>query len=134
MRDDIYYWKCDSPAGTEEKRRSYFKEKYDRADLPDAVRKACRLALGAAPAEVAPVRADGNHLAFVVTCDGQRYFLRADGAWLVPWAWAAGAIHEMKRNRGGTKGQRHRGTKEAGHAGLRSSVPLSLCPSVPRRA
>ena len=49
MRNDIYYWKCDSPHTAQEKRKSFFKDKYDRADLTEAVMTACRSAFGGDP-------------------------------------------------------------------------------------
>lgn len=78
MRQNIYYWKCDCPQTLEERRRSYFKEKYDRPGLADAVGAACRDALGETPRAVEPVRADGNHYAFIITCSDGQYFFRAD--------------------------------------------------------
>ncbi len=78
MRNDIYYWKCDSPHTAQEKRESFFKEKYDRADLGDVVKNACRGVFGETPQEVVPLRADGNHIAFIITHAGRKYFFRAD--------------------------------------------------------
>ena len=78
MRNNIYYWKCDSPHTAQEKCNSFFKDKYDRADLADAVRTACRVAFGGDPVEATPLRVDGNHIAFRVAHGGQKYFFRAD--------------------------------------------------------
>ena len=78
MRNNIYYWKCDSPHSAQEKRNSFFKDKYDRADLADAVRTASRSAFRGDPVEASPLRVDGNHFAFLVTHGGQKYFFRAD--------------------------------------------------------
>jgi aminoglycoside phosphotransferase (APT) family kinase protein len=78
MRETIYYWKCDSPHSLEQKRQSYFKEKYDRPELAGLVRRACGELLGSPVLEVAPLRADGNHIAFIVTHGERRYFFRAD--------------------------------------------------------
>ncbi len=78
MRTAIYYWKCDNPQSVAEKRRSYFKEKYERRELPEMVGAAFRAVFGAAPESVEPLRADGNHIAFVVTLGQKRYFFRAD--------------------------------------------------------
>ena len=78
MRENIYYWKCDSPHSVTEKRQRYFKEKYDSADLAEGVRRACQGVFGAAPQEIAPLRVDGNHTAFIVTHQDKKYFFRAD--------------------------------------------------------
>lgn len=78
MRTDIYYWKCDCPGSLSQKQASYFKEKYDRTDLADTVRRACRACLGSEPDDLEPLRADGNHIAFTFTRSGRKYFFRAD--------------------------------------------------------
>ncbi len=78
MRTAIYYWKCDNPQSVAEKRRSYFKEKYERRELPEMVGAAVRAATGKSPETIVPLRADGNHLAFIVTLGQDRYFFRAD--------------------------------------------------------
>jgi aminoglycoside phosphotransferase (APT) family kinase protein len=78
MRDNIYYWKCDSPHSLETKRRTFFKDKYDREGLEETVREACERAFGGAVQDVKPLRVDGNHLAFTVCHADQEYFFRAD--------------------------------------------------------
>ena len=78
MRESIYYWKCDSPHSVAEKKQTYFKEKYDRGGLGEAVSQACKNFFGSSPQEVAPLRVDGNHTAFIVTHAGQKFFFRAD--------------------------------------------------------
>lgn len=78
MRDNIYYWKCDSPHSLEQKRKSYFKEKYDRPGLASIVQRACHEVLGDPIPSVSPLRADGNHVAFIVTHGERSYFFRSD--------------------------------------------------------
>lgn len=78
MRENIYYWKCDSPASDEHKRLTYFKDKYERPGLEDMVRVACREAMGNEPEGLVPLRADGNHIAFFVRYGAREYLFRAD--------------------------------------------------------
>ena len=78
MRENIYYWKCDSPNSTDAKKRSYFKEKYDREGLDETVHEACSRFFGGAVRSVEPLRVDGNHTAFIVGHEDRQYFFRAD--------------------------------------------------------
>jgi len=78
MRDQIYYWKCDSPSSTDAKKRSYFKEKYDQAGLAEAVLAACRRLFGDAVLGADPLRVDGNHTAFRIRLPDRACFFRAD--------------------------------------------------------
>ncbi len=79
LRNNVYYWKCDSPHSTEEKKKLYFKEKYNNSDMEDLVRSACTDHLGSSPLEIKAADCDGNHFAYIVTYPGRNYFFRADG-------------------------------------------------------
>lgn len=78
MRHNIYYWKCDNPLTSAQKKRVYFKDKYQRRDLTDTVAAACRRVFGSPSTRVEPMHVDGNHAAFVVRHGGRDYFFRAD--------------------------------------------------------
>jgi aminoglycoside phosphotransferase (APT) family kinase protein len=79
LRNNIYYWKCDSPLSIEEKKKSYFKEKYSGSDIEDVVKRACTEHLGKPPKEISAAGCDGNHFAYIVTYPDRKYFFRADG-------------------------------------------------------
>ncbi len=78
LRTSIYYWKCDNPQSDTEKRQSYFKEKYERSDLPQMVEAAFVSVFNKTPESIEPLRADGNHIAYIVSLGGTQFFFRAD--------------------------------------------------------
>lgn len=78
LRDNIYYWKCDSPLSIEEKKKSFFKEKYDGMAIEDVVRRACADHFGKSPSDIKSAGCDGNHFAYIVTYPDCKYFFRAD--------------------------------------------------------
>lgn len=78
MRDNIYYWKCDSPTSTDEKKQSYFKEKYDRKEITETVTAACVDIFGSDGLAVEPLRADGNHITYIISHNNRKYLFRAD--------------------------------------------------------
>lgn len=78
LRNNIYYWKCDSPLSIEEKRKSYFKEKYNGSDIKNVVRAACTEHFGIMPSDIKAAGCDGNHFAYIVNYPDRNYFFRAD--------------------------------------------------------
>ena len=78
MRNNIFYWKCDSPVSTEEKKRSYFIKKYDSAELQSAARKIAEQFAGVLPEDFLPLRAAGNHLTYHFHFQTRHYLLRLD--------------------------------------------------------
>ena len=79
MRENIYYWKCDSPLGAADARQLFFKEKYAKIDLAPLVNEAFAAWRGEKPLKIVPAGCDGNHFAYIVTLsDGSRFFFRGD--------------------------------------------------------
>jgi hypothetical protein len=93
LRNNMYYWKCDSPHSTEEKKKLYFKEKYNNSDMEDIVRSACTDHVGSSPSEIKAAGCDGNHFAYIVTYPVRNYFFRADGGSGVLKIWPACQYH-----------------------------------------
>lgn len=79
MRENIYYWKCDSPLGADGSKKFFFKEKYAQVDLSDLITGAVMAWRGEKPAKITPAGCDGNHFAYIITLfNGSRFFFRAD--------------------------------------------------------
>ncbi len=79
MRDNIYYWKCDSPLTPEEKRKLFFQDKYTSERFLHLATRCVELWRGQTPARITGANCDGNHFAFIVTLtSGEKVFLRGD--------------------------------------------------------
>lgn len=79
MRENIYYWKCDSPISVNKKKNLYFKDKYAYDNISDKVAEACARALYISVEKAVPLEVDGNHFAFIIEdVEGNKYFFRAD--------------------------------------------------------
>ncbi len=79
MREDIYYWKCDSPISREDKRKLFFKDKYASESFKLLAESCVKLWRSEAPASIAGAGCDGNHFAFEITLkSGEKAFLRGD--------------------------------------------------------
>ena len=76
MRENIYYWKCDSPLENSEKRG--YNDKYEHADISERVIEVCSDVFGSPPAKVATSGSEGNHYGYIVDYPERRYFFRAD--------------------------------------------------------
>jgi len=79
MRHGIYYWKCDSPATLEAKRKQFSKDKYASAEFQVLARQCVEAWCGEAPQSLTGAGCDGNHFAFrVERSRGEAVFLRGD--------------------------------------------------------
>jgi len=79
MRENIYYWKCDSSLPPEEKRKLFFKDKYSSESFLRLANRCVELWQGEPPASITGADCDGNHFAFIVTLrSGTKVFLRGD--------------------------------------------------------
>jgi aminoglycoside phosphotransferase (APT) family kinase protein len=76
-RERAFYWKCDCDLSHEEKRRSYFADKYDGRTIA-AARAAAEAFAGSDAIDFAHLAVDGNHFAYRFRHDGKDYFLRTD--------------------------------------------------------
>lgn len=76
MRENIYYWKCDSPLDSESKKN--YNSKYELADISSEVERVCVDVFGEKPQKVASSGSAGNHYGYIVTYPNRDYFFRAD--------------------------------------------------------
>ena len=76
MREDIYYWKCDSPLSEEQKKT--YNNKYVQADITDLVYQIAKDFFGKSPLKVKSTGSQGNHYAYIIKYDKKNVFFRAD--------------------------------------------------------
>jgi len=78
MRTDIFYWKCDSEISPEEKKKSFFTEKYNCQKLNECAFRIAERFSGKKMRSFSPFRADGNHLTYSFEGAGKTCLLRLD--------------------------------------------------------
>lgn len=76
MRDNIYYWKCDSPVPQDEKKN--YNDKYSSADISGLINDICKDNLGESPLSVTSTGSAGNHYAYIIEYSDKKIFFRAD--------------------------------------------------------
>ncbi|OQA82601.1 MAG: Phosphotransferase enzyme family protein [Lentisphaerae bacterium ADurb.Bin242] len=77
MRNNVFYWKCDSPIPSQEKIAHFFNNKYT-PEVREAVGGALHDFLGHSPESLVILKSDGNHLVAKFSDKGTDYFFRAD--------------------------------------------------------
>ncbi len=128
MRTDIYYWKCDNHSTSEEKKLSYFKDKYERDGLSGAVARACEKIWGKGEIRAEPLQVDGNHFAFIVTGNGGKFFFRADdGGGDDEYMLAESALMELAAEAGVPVPRLFSTDVSRSHCPLRFQI-MELCP------
>lgn len=78
MRNNIFYWKCDSGLSPEAKKRIYFQEKYDSPKWNASAQLIAEYFSNGSLVSFQPLRADGNHLTYQFSSAGKTYLLRID--------------------------------------------------------
>ncbi len=76
MRNDIYYWKCDSPTPVEQKR--LYNDKYAAADIAALVSDIAQAEFGKAPVSVEAAGGQGNHYTYLLRYPDRTLFFRSD--------------------------------------------------------
>jgi len=76
-RQNVFYWKCDSVQSVEEKRQSYFSNKYN-SKLTAAARSVACDFVGTESIDFQHLNVDGNHFVYKFTKDKKNYLLRTD--------------------------------------------------------
>jgi aminoglycoside phosphotransferase (APT) family kinase protein len=101
MRNDIYYWKCDSPSTLEAKQKQFFKEKYASPEFLELAASCIVSWKGERPASLKGAGCDGNHFAFLVEMkNGERVFLRGDEGQDDDYMLAESAVMDVARAQG----------------------------------
>ncbi|MFM1550018.1 MAG: phosphotransferase family protein [Lentisphaeria bacterium] len=76
MRDNIYYWKCDSPLSYEEKRT--YNDKYQTSDITATVAEIASVHFSGSECRVEATGSAGNHYAYLLHVGDETWFFRAD--------------------------------------------------------
>lgn len=101
MRNDIYYWKCDSPSSLVAKQKQFFKEKYASPEFLELAASCIVSWKGERPASLKGAGCDGNHFAFLVEMkSGERVFLRGDEGQDDDYMLAESAVMDVARSHG----------------------------------
>lgn len=77
MRNQIFYWKCDSPIPVKDKINCFFRDKYTD-EVKALVLAAASDFLGRTPKRLDVLKSDGNHLTAKFADHDTVYFFRAD--------------------------------------------------------
>ena len=76
MRENIYYWKCDSPLSYEEKRT--YNDKYQTSDITATVAEIASVHFSGSECRVEATGSAGNHYAYLLHAGDETWFFRAD--------------------------------------------------------
>lgn len=76
LRENIYYWKCDSPISIEDKQG--YNDKYQHNDLKDMVYQIAQHEFGQTPISISGGDGQGNHYTYLVHFKNRSMFFRSD--------------------------------------------------------